>query len=133
MSFARAASSINSGSCCSGALSPLSGSPFPLPVSHYIATDQTGAYLYVTSGANVVGYGIDATTGALTALPGFPVATGANAYSVTIDPTNQFLYVANDGAANVSGFSLDSSTGMLTPIAGSPFTAGNHPDFVSTF
>ena len=42
-----------------GALSPLSGSPFPLPVSHYIATDQTGAYLYVTSGANIVGYGID--------------------------------------------------------------------------
>ena len=57
-----------------GALSPLSGSPFPLPVSHYIATDQTGAYLYVTSGANIVGYAIDATTGALTALPGFPVA-----------------------------------------------------------
>ena len=41
------------------ALSPLSGSPFPLPVSHYIATDQTGAYLYVTSGANIVGDAID--------------------------------------------------------------------------
>jgi 6-phosphogluconolactonase (cycloisomerase 2 family) len=46
-----------------GALSPLSGSPFPIPVSHYIATDQTGAYLYVTSGASIVGYAIDATTG----------------------------------------------------------------------
>ena len=34
-----------------GVLSPLSGSPFPIPVSHYIATDQTGAYLYVTSGS----------------------------------------------------------------------------------
>ena len=116
-----------------GALSPLSGSPFPLPVSHYIATDQTGAYLYVTSGANIVGYAIDATTGALTALPGFPVAAGANAYSITIDPTNQFLYVANDGAANVSGFTLDASTGALTPMAGSPFPAGNHPEFIATF
>jgi 6-phosphogluconolactonase len=116
-----------------GALAPLSGSPFPLPVSHYIATDQTGAYLYVTSGANVVGYGIDATTGALTPLPGFPVAAGAGAYSITIDPTNQFLYVTNDGAANVSAFTLDASTGALTPVAGSPFPAGNHPESIATF
>jgi 6-phosphogluconolactonase (cycloisomerase 2 family) len=115
------------------ALSPLSGSPFPLPVSHYIATDQTGAYLYVTSGANVVGYGIDATTGALTALPGFPVSAGANAYSITIDPTNQILYVTNDGAANVSGFTLDATTGALTPMSGSPFPAGNRPEFLATF
>jgi 6-phosphogluconolactonase len=116
-----------------GLLSPLSGSPFPIPVSHYIATDQTGAYLYVTSGASVVGYGIDATTGALTPLPGFPVAAGANAYSITIDPTNEFLYVTNDGAANVSAFTLDASTGALTPMAGSPFPAGKHPKFIATF
>jgi 6-phosphogluconolactonase (cycloisomerase 2 family) len=117
----------------SGELSPLSGSPFPLPVSHYMATDQTGAYLYVTSGASIVGYAIDATTGALTALPGFPVAAGANAYSVSIDPLNQFLYVANDGAANVSAFRLDAATGSLTPITGSPFSAGNHPAFIAEF
>ena len=117
----------------SGILSPLSGSPFPLPVSHYIAADLTGAYLYVTSGASIVGYGINATTGALTALPGFPVSTGANAYSITIDPTNRFLYVANDGAASVSGFTLDTTTGALTPMAGSPFPAGSHPQFIATF
>ena len=117
----------------SGALSPLSGSPFPLPVSHYIATDQTGTYLYVTSGVNVVGYRIDATTGALTALAGFPVSAGANAYSITIDPINQFLYIANDGAANITGFRLDASTGALTPMSGSPFPAGNRPDFLVTF
>jgi 6-phosphogluconolactonase (cycloisomerase 2 family) len=117
----------------SGALAPLSGSPFPLPVSHYIAADQTGAYLYVTSGANVVGYGIDAATGALTPLPGFPVAAGANAYSVSIDPTNQFLYVANDGAANIAGFKLDASTGALTPMSGSPFPTGSRPEFLATF
>ena len=115
------------------ALSPLSGSPFPKPVSHYIATDQTGAYLYVTSGDSIVGYAIDYDTGALTALPGFPVAAGANAYSITIDPTNQFLYVANDGAANVSGFRLDASTGALTRMSGSPFPAGHHSDFIATF
>jgi len=117
----------------SGALSPLSGSPFPLPVSHYMVTDQTGTYLYVTSGANVVGYGINATTGTLRPLPGFPVAAGANAYSVSVDPTNQFLYVTNDGAANVSGFTLDASTGALTPLSDAPFPAGSHPEFLATF
>jgi 6-phosphogluconolactonase len=117
----------------SGALTPLSGSPFLIPVSHYIATDQTGAYLYVTLGASIVGYAIDATTGALTQLQGFPVATGANAYSITVDPTNRILYVANYGAANVSGFTLDASTGALTPMRGSPFPTGDHPGFIATF
>jgi 6-phosphogluconolactonase len=116
-----------------GALSPLSGSPFPLPVSHYMATDQTGAYLYVTAGANIVGYAIDATTGALTALPGFPVSAGADAYSVSIDPTNRFLYVANHGAANIAGFRLDASSSALTPISGSPFQAGSRSEFIATF
>ena len=117
----------------SGVLTPLSGSPFPLAVSHYMATDRTGAYLYVTAGSGVVGYGIDGTTGMLTALPGFPVVTGTDAHSVTLDPTNQFLYVANDSSADVSGFRFDASTGGLTPITGSPFPAGNLPDFVTVF
>jgi 6-phosphogluconolactonase len=116
----------------SGALSPLSGSPFKFAVSQYMATDQTGSYLYVTSGASVVGYRIDPTTGALTKLAGFPVATEANAYSVSVDPTNRFLYVTNDGAANVSGFTLDASTGALTPMAGPPFPAGHDPKFIAT-
>jgi 6-phosphogluconolactonase len=102
-------------------------------VSHYIATDQTGSYLYVTSGANILGYAIDVTTGALTALPGFPVATGANAYSITVNPSNQILYVTNEGAATVSAFALDASTGALTPMAGSPFPAGSQPQFIATF
>jgi YVTN family beta-propeller protein len=116
-----------------GALSPLSGSPFPLPVSHGMATDQSGGYLYITSGAGIVGYAINAISGALTALPGFPVAAGANAYSITIDPSNQFLYVANDGAASISGFRRDATTGALTPMAGSPFPSGSHPAFIAAF
>jgi 6-phosphogluconolactonase len=116
-----------------GALTPLAGSPFPLPVSNYIASDQTGTYLYVTSGTNVVGYRIDAMTGALAALAGFPVKTGADAYSITVDPTNQFLYVANDDAAHVSAYELDASSGALTPIAGSPLPAGSHPQYIATF
>jgi DNA-binding beta-propeller fold protein YncE len=116
-----------------GALSPLTGSPFPLSVSHGMTTDQTGAYLYVTWGASIVGYAIDATTGALTVLPGFPMATGANANSITIDPSNQFLYVTNAGAASISGFKLDATTGALSPMPSSPFPAGKDPQFIATF
>jgi 6-phosphogluconolactonase len=124
-----------------GALSPVRGSPFSLPVSHYMAIEQTGiqtgsnpisGYLYVTTDADIFGYAFDWSTGALTALPGFPVAAGANAYSVKIVGT-QFLYVVNDGAANISGFALDLLTGALTPMAGSPFPAGNQPKFIATF
>lgn len=122
----------------SGALSPFSGSPFPLPVSHYMAMTNTGiaplpSYLYVTSGASILGYASNLATGTLTALAGFPVAAGANAYSINIDPYSQFLYVANDGAGSISGFRLDARTGALTPIPGSPFPAGNHPQFIATF
>jgi 6-phosphogluconolactonase (cycloisomerase 2 family) len=114
-----------------GVLTALSGSPFAVSVSHYITTDATGAYLYVTTGASVVGYSIDATTGSLSALAGFPVASGTNAYSVTVDASNQFLYVANDGAANVSAYELNAASGALTAISGSPFAAGNRPDFLA--
>jgi 6-phosphogluconolactonase (cycloisomerase 2 family) len=116
----------------SGALTPLSGFPFFSAVNRSITADRAGAYLYATAATGVLRYSVDATTGMLTPLPGFPVVSGANTYSVTIDPTSQFLYLANNGSANVAGFRFDASTGGLTPIAGSPFAAGNAADFVTT-
>jgi 6-phosphogluconolactonase len=116
-----------------GTLAPLSGSPFPLPASHYIATDRTSAYLYVTAPTGVLAYGIDETTGLLSALPGFPVVTDTDAHSLAFNPTNQFLYVGHDGSADISGFGFDSATGGLTPVDGSPFPAGNLPEFLATF
>ena len=116
----------------SGALSALGGSPFALAVDHDMAADRTGGYVYVTRGGGVIGYGIDAMTGALSPLAGFPVAAGVNAYAVTFDRSNQFLYVGIDGAAAVSGFRFDAATGALTPMPGSPVPAGNLPDSVAT-
>jgi 6-phosphogluconolactonase len=107
-----------------GALTALSGSPFAEPAGNCIATDLTGTFLYVTPGASVVGYSIDAS-GLLTALTGFPVASGTNASSVTVDPSNQFLYVASRGSANISGYQLNADNGELTAIPGSPFAAGS--------
>jgi 6-phosphogluconolactonase len=115
------------------ALTSLPGFPFALPSCNYIAADRTGTYLYATAGTNVLGYSIDAQTGALSPLPGFPVAVGANADSISIDPTNQFLYVRNGSTGTVIGFELYAATGELTPMPGSPFAVGKSADFFATF
>jgi DNA-binding beta-propeller fold protein YncE len=79
----------------------------------------------------VNGYRIDAMTGDLFALAGFPVFPTATAYSLTVDPSNHFLYVGNSSAASVSGYLLDGATGGLTAMASSPFPAGNLPQFIA--
>jgi 6-phosphogluconolactonase len=113
------------------ALTSLPGFPFALPSCNYIAA--TGTYLYATAGTNVLGYSIDPQTGALSPLPGFPVAVGANSDSISIDPTNQFLYVRNGSTGTVIGFELNGATGELTPMPGSPFAVGKSADFFATF
>ncbi len=116
-----------------GALTSLTGFPYALPSCTFIVADQTSTYLYATTGTDIRGYSIDATTGALTALSGFPIAVGADVRSVSIDPANQFLYVANGSAGTVTSFTLNAATGALTPMPGSPFAVGTSADFFTTF
>jgi 6-phosphogluconolactonase len=113
-----------------GALASVPG--LPLPYCNYIVADQTGAYLYATAGTDLFGYSIDAQSGALNLLSGFPVAVGASADSVIIDPTNQFLYVRNGSAGTVTGFELNGATGGVTPMPGSPFAVRKSADFIAT-
>lgn len=100
----------------------------------YLAIDPTAAYAYVASsgGAEVYGYSISSTTGALTALANSPFSTGAGSLPqfVTIDPSGRFAYTANEGTANITGFTISPTTGELTAMA-SPFVAGIKPIFVS--
>jgi 6-phosphogluconolactonase len=116
-----------------GALTSLAGFPHPLPSCTFIVADQTGTYLYATTGTDLLGYSIDAQSGALTLLSGFPIAVGANVRSVSIDPTNQFLYVANGSAGTVTSYTLNAATGALTPMPGSPFAVGTSADYIATF
>jgi 6-phosphogluconolactonase (cycloisomerase 2 family) len=54
----------------SGALTPVPGSPFaPLQVGPF-TIDQTGRFLYITTGSNLLGYTINPSSGALTPMPG---------------------------------------------------------------
>ncbi len=115
------------------ALTRISGFPLALPSCTFIVADQTGTYLYATTGTDLLGYSIDALTGALTLLSGFPIAVGADVRSVSIDPTNQFLYVASGGAGTVTSYTLNAVTGALTLMPGSPFTVGTSADYIATF
>ena len=73
-----------------------------------------------------------AATGALTPVAGAPFLAGMGPYSVTVDPTGLFAYVANYTSGDVSAYTIDGTTGALTPVAGSPFPAGTAPFSVTT-
>ncbi len=130
--------SIGSG----GTLTPVAGSPFATGgggtgagffASNRITASVSGNFLYASNCGtnNVSGFSINATTGALAAIPGSPFATGgscgAGGISVSTTPNSQFLYAANAGSSNISAFGI-ASNGALSPVAGSPFAAGGTPD-----
>jgi 6-phosphogluconolactonase (cycloisomerase 2 family) len=115
------------------ALTTLAGFPFALPSCKFIAADRAGRFLYATAASQLFGYRIDEQTGALSALPQFPIVMGADSDSISIDATNQFLYVSGGGVAAVMGFTLDAATGAITPMPGSPFAIGSSPDSFGVF
>ncbi|MDD5007767.1 MAG: beta-propeller fold lactonase family protein [Syntrophorhabdaceae bacterium] len=67
------------------------------------------------------------TTGALTA--GTMAATGNTPWSVAIDPTGKFAYVANKGSNTVSVYIISQTTGALT--AGAPAATETSPTSVA--
>jgi 6-phosphogluconolactonase len=128
-----------------GALSPLVDSDYatgngPLAVT----LDPSGKFLYVGYFTNnavfyTQAFTRDATTGALTTVPGSPFLTdggGIFAFtvspSITVNPNGKFLYVTGPGFAlnasgtfaysqyNVLAYAIDPSSGALTALAGSP-------------
>lgn len=130
-------------SATDGSLTPISGSPFSTGFfPRTIAVDPAGKFLYATISSSSMGtstavyaYTIDATSGALTAVPGSPFAAGENPVSAAEDVSGRFLFVANNANTtngnSVSAFSIDPSTGVLTPVSGSPFAASPSPLFVA--
>jgi 6-phosphogluconolactonase len=107
-----------------------------------VTIDPSGQFAYVTAAAStgeaIFAFQIDATTGALTPVPGSPFsAAGAPANSasgppLTIDPTGRFLYFPPSvSVAEILAFTIDPTTGALTPIAGSPFTTASAPTSMS--
>jgi 6-phosphogluconolactonase len=115
-----------------GALSPLVGIPMaiaPPGALSSVVIDNSGKYLYVTNGNSlapeIYGFSRDATTGALTPLPGFPGGLYGFANTATFDPTGKFLLVTGTNTSGIVGgvevLTLDPSTGHLGLAPGSPF------------
>jgi 6-phosphogluconolactonase (cycloisomerase 2 family) len=121
-----------------GALTPVPGSPFAAgSVSSSVAVSPNGQFAYVVNSfsaggiGNVSAYTINATTGALTPVPGSPFAAGSGPFSVAVSANGQFAYVANVFSNDVSAYTINATTGALTPVPGSPFAAGSGPNSVA--
>jgi len=99
-----------------------------------LAGNVRAGFLYAirdsTAGNQIYGYNVNESTGALTLLAGFPVATGGNGLGftpseqITIDRLNRRLFVINDGSDTVSAYSIDQTTGALTALPFSPIALG---------
>ena len=107
-----------------GALTPVTGSPFPNGggvVS--VAFSPDGSLLATANEADstlsVFSVGVG---GALTPVAGSPFTTGSFPESVAFSPGGGLLATANYQSNNVSVFSVGAG-GALTPVAGSPFPA----------
>ncbi len=94
------------------------------------AETKAASYLYAindaAAGNQIYAFSVNETTGALTALPNFPVATGfsggglTNLELITVDKLNRRLYVINRGSNNISAYSINEQTGALAALPFSP-------------
>jgi 6-phosphogluconolactonase (cycloisomerase 2 family) len=95
------------------------------PALNGIVSDPTGKFVYITNydyittGQNISGYTISATTAALTPIVGSPFPAGHFLHSLIVDPSGKFAYAGSDAGA--LAYTIDPATGALTSIVGSPF------------
>jgi hypothetical protein len=129
-----------------GALTAVTGSPFLTGADEPInlGMDGLGNYLYVTEDPNftthtatkTAAYAVNATTGALTAVPGSPFAF--NMWEVQGDPSGQYLVGITGESASLFGTDDDhiydfgitttgANAGAITQVTGSPFTTTYAP------
>jgi 6-phosphogluconolactonase (cycloisomerase 2 family) len=90
-----------------------------------LAIDSTASYLYVArSGTNggVAVYSIGAG-GVLNSIAGSPFPAGNRPFSIVLDKTGKYLYVANRTDSTISAYSIGTGS-ALTALSGSPFSSG---------
>jgi 6-phosphogluconolactonase len=134
----------------SGALTAAPGSPSRAGIQSAgvaVAMDPAGKFVYVlngspcnpsqcaysyVSGDSVSAYSVNASSGALTPIPGSPFPdAGLGPSGAAVDPTGKFLYVSNASSGSVSAYTINASSGALTAVPGSPFFSGNQPAAVA--
>ncbi len=106
-----------------------------------VSTDTSGRYLYVansnydnntqTNGpGSITGFSLSSTP-PVQELSSSPTPTsGLYPMLLTVDPTGQYLYVAQYSSGSIEGFGINQDSGALTTP--STYTAGNNPWTVIT-
>jgi 6-phosphogluconolactonase len=127
-----------------GALTPISGSPFAtgnapqymslVPVTLVGNTE----FLYTANvqDKTISAFIVDGSSGALTQLSGSPYHGATSLGGLAVTPTasstgNYLLYAADPQAKAVIAFTIDGTTGALSPVSGSPFPAGKAPTLLT--
>jgi 6-phosphogluconolactonase (cycloisomerase 2 family) len=125
-----------------GALTLLAGFPFATggngsdaATSEMVTIDRANQRLYVINrGAGTVGaYSINATTGALVALPFSPINIGSGNWStIAVHPNGSPLVIGDaSNPSRILSFSITATT--ATAAAGSPFNTGTAQPFSTAF
>ncbi|HEX6125678.1 MAG TPA: FG-GAP-like repeat-containing protein [Pyrinomonadaceae bacterium] len=112
----------------------IAGFVFVSAAFFFIPLEAHAGFLYllndIETGSRIYGFRVNEVTGALTALPGFPVNAGNGGINsivserMAVDGANGRLYVINDSSETVSAYSIDPSTGALTEMPFSPIALG---------
>ena len=127
-----------------GGLQGLVGSPYYLgsvipAAPSSLAIEPSGGFMYVPipqepagtagrpSDSFVSALGINASSGALTAIAGSPFTAGRGSISIAVAPSGKFAYLANLGSGDISAYAIDSATGALASLPGSPYPVGAYP------
>ncbi len=129
-SSGNASISVFSINTTSGALAPVTNSPFAVSATaDSIAIDPTDRFVYLTYESSVVdGFAFDATSGSLSELPDAPYSGSQSFLTfVAVDPSGEFVYASGgigSFGSNLLTFNINSSTGSLTQIGSVPNAPG---------
>ena len=121
----------------SGALTPLSGSPYVTGVAAAaLSMDPAGRLMYVATSSpadtgSIAMFRIDPNTGSLIVLAS-SIALAPAPTSLSVDPSGKFVYAASRSSNQLYSFSVDATTGALIPLARSPIIrTGERPTSLS--
>ena len=116
---------------CGSNSSVSAGTPAPITPAPVTTTAKAKFAYTGNQGASLSGYSVDNSTGALTALSGFPLPVDTNPIVVAVDPQNRFLFAGDTFHGVLHVFNINSSTGVLSEIGASPYATVDEPEAIA--
>ena len=110
-----------------GSIAAIAGSPFAVAGATGLTLSPLGTRLYTTDSASSIHGRSISAGGALSVLPGSPYSAGSRPLDVLVNPSDTFLFAANNDSNNISVYSI-AADGSLGLVSGAPFSSsGNFP------